>query len=79
MSEEQGKYTTNKQLNLSKMEIEVTHSSLIMLQAVIDQEYEITKSNRDVIDLKALKELNEMKKSLVDLIKKFESLGEEDD
>jgi len=79
MSEEQGKYTTNKQLNLSKMEVEVTHSSLIMLQAVIDQEYEITKSNRDVIDLKALKELNEMKKSLVDLIKKFESLGEEDD
>jgi len=79
MSEEQGKYTTNKQLNLSKMEIEVTHSSLIMLLAVIEQEYEITKSNRDEIDLKALKELNKMKKSLVDLIKKFEDLGEEDD
>ena len=79
MSEEQGKYTTNKQLNLSKMEIEVTHSSLIMLLAVLEQEYEIAKSNRDEIDLKALKELNEMQKVLVELIKKFEDLGEEDD
>jgi len=79
MSEEQGKYTTNKQLNLSKAEIEIIHSSLLILKAIIEEEYGIAKSSMDEIDFKELKELNEMHSFQIKLIEKFEGLGEEDD